>query len=332
MATAVLALAAAYLAYSPTARATLRTLVSVLVVPPLFIVVALTLSVALGIVALLVAAARAERKSPSVPFATLQKAATRPLSFTTPAQWKGILAAMEREAGGAGGAGSTISPALSTTEHGVTAALAEAASSGISLPLAAASRAPVPGLDTPAVAAHLDSILGLIRTTFILPWYSKISPSGAFPDAVEGIIRHALGAATRRAEDVDWPDLLTARILPIVTGHLQHFRSIEHLSAAPSSPEKGLPLPLPVHAHPALTPRNVAPDADLPAIEAHLRGHIERALAVLLPQKERTAVVEIMVREIVLGAVIMPLFNMLCDSDFWNRQISEQGAKLLHER
>jgi sorting nexin-25 len=34
----------------------------------------------------------------------------------------------------------------------------------------------------------------------------------------------------------------------------------------------------------------------------------------------------------VLGAIIMPVFNMLCDSDFWNRQVSEQGAKLLHER
>jgi sorting nexin-25 len=182
------------------------------------------------------------------------------------------------------------------------------------------------------VAARLDAILGLIRSFYILPWYAKISPSRAFPDAVEGIIRHALGAATKQAEDVDWPSLVTARILPLVTEHLQHFRSVEHLAAAPSSPEKGLPLPLPAHAHPALTPRNVSPDADIPAIEAHLRGHVQRALLALLPEKERTDVVGIMVREIVLGAIIMPVFNMLCDSDFWNRQVSEQGAKLLHER
>jgi hypothetical protein len=26
------------------------------------------------------------------------------------------------------------------------------------------------------------------------------------------------------------------------------------------------------------------------------------------------------------------VFNMLCDSDFWNRQIDEQGGKYLHQR
>ncbi|KLT41918.1 hypothetical protein CC85DRAFT_292390 [Cutaneotrichosporon oleaginosum] len=234
---------------------------------------------------------------------------------------------MEREAGGAGGAGSITAAAA------VSDALAEAAAASLPYPpLAAVSRAAVPGFEDPAVATRLDAILGLIRTFYVLPWYTKISPSRAFPDAVEGIIRHALGTAIQQAEAVDWPSLVTARIVPRVTEHLQHFRSVEHLAAAPSSPEKGLPLPLPTHAHSALTPRNVSPDADVAAIEGHLRGHIQRALSVILPETERTDVVRIMVREIVLGAIAMPIFHMLCDPDFWNRQISEHGAKLLHER
>ncbi|BEJ14621.1 hypothetical protein CspHIS471_0403880 [Cutaneotrichosporon sp. HIS471] len=297
-----------------------RNLVRLIVLPPLLGAFALTI----GIAALLVAAGRAEARSPPTPFSTLQCAATRPLAFTTPARWKELIAGMESEAGGAG---SRLRAA------GVSDALAEAAAAPLpQSPLAAASRTAVPGFEAPAVAARLDAILGLIRTFYVLPWYTKISPSRAFPDAVESIIRHALGSATKQAEDVDWPSLVTARVLPLVTEHFQHFRSVEHLAAPPSRPDKGLPLPLPTHAHPALTPRNVSPDADIPAIEAHLRGHVQRALLVLLPEKERTDVVAIMVREIVLGAIIMPVFNMLCDSDFWNRQISEQGAKLLHER
>ncbi|BEI83708.1 hypothetical protein CcaverHIS002_0403120 [Cutaneotrichosporon cavernicola] len=313
----VLALA---LGASATLSPIARNLVRLIVLPPLLGAFALTI----GIAALLVAAGRAEARSPPTPFSSLQHAATRPLAFTTPTRWKEFIAGMESEAGGAG---SRLRAA------GVSDALAEAASAPLpQSPLAAASRTAVPGFETPAVAARLDAILGLIRTFYVLPWYTKISPSRAFPDAVESIIRHALGSAAKQAQDVDWPSVVTARVLPLVTEHFQHFRSVEHLAAPPSSPDKGLPLPLPTHAHPALTPRNVSPDADIPAIEAHLRGHVQRALLVLLPEKERTDVVAIMVREIVLGAIIMPVFNMLCDSDFWNRQISEQGAKLLHER
>jgi hypothetical protein len=39
-----------------------------------------------------------------------------------------------------------------------------------------------------------------------------------------------------------------------------------------------------------------------------------------------------MVREVILGTVMMPVFDMLCDSDFWNRQIDEKGGQYLHEQ
>jgi hypothetical protein len=29
---------------------------------------------------------------------------------------------------------------------------------------------------------------------------------------------------------------------------------------------------------------------------------------------------------------LMPVFDMLCDSDFWNRQIDERGGRYLHEQ
>lgn len=59
---------------------------------------------------------------------------------------------------------------------------------------------------------------------------------------------------------------------------------------------------------------------------------MEKLVGVLLPEKERTEVVLVIVREIVLGAIIMPVFAMLSDPDFWNRQIVEQGGKYIHEK
>lgn len=230
--------------------------------------------------------------------AARQRAAVRPLAFTSPAAWARVQQRARDEAAGV-----------------VFAA--------------------VHGLDDPTVAARLDAVLGLIRQSFILPWYSRISPSPAFPDSIEATIRFALGEVGRSAEAVDWPTVVVSRILPIVTEHFQHYRSIEHLSSsiAGASTTTSLPLPLPRVSHPALAPlRNSAPETNLPSIEEHFRDHVTRALKVLLPAKEQTEVVNIIVREVVLGAVLMPVFSMLCDSDFWNRQINEQGGRYLREK
>jgi sorting nexin-25 len=59
---------------------------------------------------------------------------------------------------------------------------------------------------------------------------------------------------------------------------------------------------------------------------------LERALESALPENDRSEVVKTMVREVMLGAVMMPVFDMLCDSDFWNRQIDEKGGQYLHEQ
>jgi sorting nexin-25 len=190
------------------------------------------------------------------------------------------------------------------------------------------------GLEGPKVSSRLDQLLSLIRGSFILPWYMKISPSRAFPDAVECNVRHALGQVGRRAEVVDWPNLVVYRILPIVTEHFQHYRSIEHLSASiTATPSSSLPLPLPRSPHAALNARNrISAESNIPAIEDHFRATVARILADVLPASEQSEVVSTIVREIVLGAILLPVFNMLCDSDFWNRQIDEQGGKYLYER
>lgn len=196
-------------------------------------------------------------------------------------------------------------------------------------------RIPVRYISSPGLTKRLDSLFDLIKSHFILPWHERISPSPAFPNAVELLIRQSMSKVIERGEAVDWPDLMVASIVPRLTDHLQHFRSIEHLSSTSASPapHTSLPLPLPRKAHPALANASHAKGSGLsPNIEAHLRDLVKRLLSHALPEQERTEVVYIVVTEVVLGTVMVPIFEMLCDSDFWNRQIDDEGGKYLREQ
>lgn len=187
----------------------------------------------------------------------------------------------------------------------------------------------------PHLAARIDAIFGLVKGSFIIPWYSRISPSSAFPNAVEVLVRQTVANVISQGGEVDWSALVVSKVVPILETHLQHFRSVEHLSSSSltPSPNPALPLPLPARAHPALSAQShLGAGSSSPAIEAHLRGLLERALESALPESDRSEVVKTMVREVILGTVMMPMFDMLCDSDFWNRQIDEKGGQYLHEQ
>nr|XP_019014818.1 uncharacterized protein I206_00904 [Kwoniella pini CBS 10737]OCF53599.1 hypothetical protein I206_00904 [Kwoniella pini CBS 10737] len=182
--------------------------------------------------------------------------------------------------------------------------------------------------------SRVDSFLRLINLHFILPWYGRISPSPAFPHAVETLIRHFMTDVTRRAENVDWPDRMVMKVVPIISDHFQHYRSIEHLASTSSvpTPNPALPLPLPHNAHPALSSHLHTTSGIPSSIESHLRHRLARILEYALPEAAQSEVVLTIVREIVLGAVLLPIFDILCEPDFWNRQIDEKGGRYLHEQ
>jgi sorting nexin-25 len=194
---------------------------------------------------------------------------------------------------------------------------------------------PIRSMSSPGLIERLNTLFDLIKIHFILPWHDRISPSPAFPNAVELLIRQSMSKVIERGEGVDWPDLMVARIVPRLTDHLEHFRSIEHFSSTSAAPaiHTSLPLPLPRKAHPALADAAHARAAGLsPNIEAHLRSLVKRLLLHVLPEPEQTEVVSTVVTEVVLGSVLLPVFEMLCDSDFWNRQIDDKGGKYLREQ
>lgn len=184
------------------------------------------------------------------------------------------------------------------------------------------------------VKTALDRLLQLIQRHFILPWYTRISTSPAFPNGTDTLIRHAIANLIHQGENVDWSSLLVSRLVPIIKDHLQHYRNIEHLASTTSANSRtALPLPLPAKSHPALSTQNHTTISGVPPlVEAHLRAQTELILAHILPEADRSEVVCLLVRELLLGAVLLPVYEMLCDPDFWNRQIDDRGGRYLHEQ
>ncbi|RXK40287.1 hypothetical protein M231_02401 [Tremella mesenterica] len=174
---------------------------------------------------------------------------------------------------------------------------------------------------------RLDRILNLITQTFILPWYTRISPSPIFPQAVQTLVRSIIIDLATRSNDVDWSTILVSKIIPIITDHMHHYRSVEHLSS------RSLPLPLPKGAHRALALQpELTGETTTVNVEEYLRGVVIRVLECVLPPEEKTEVVKTMAREIVLCSILMPVLDMLSEPDFWNRQIDEKGGQYLHEQ
>jgi sorting nexin-25 len=192
---------------------------------------------------------------------------------------------------------------------------------------------PIHLASTEAVKSRLEAIFKHIRDSFIDPWYSRLSPSAAFPNAVEVFMRQALADVIKRSDNVDWPALLVSRIVPLIRDHIHHYRTVEHLSSTSPSAKSALPLPLPAQGHRALSHAAHVPTI-FPStqIEAYFRDLLDKVVHEIVPESDRSPVVLIMAREILLGSVLMPVFEMLCDSDFWNRQIDERGGRYLHEQ
>ena len=205
------------------------------------------------------------------------------------------------------------------------------------------SRLPLPSAP-PAVSSSLDELFDLILRDFVIKWYSSISDSPAFPNAVERTIRETLGSVVERVGAVDWSDLLVGQILPLVTDHVDAFRTAEQalrgqdlrteltesdeldlfLASRYASETKSGKL------HQAV---DVASPNSRPAEEAWLSRLIGRVLPLILPEHEvESAAVKTIVREIVACAVLLPVIEMLSDPDFWNRMIDDKVSAVPCER
>lgn len=202
---------------------------------------------------------------------------------------------------------------------------------------------PLTPLFTSTFHHTLLQFISNVKTDFVLPWYSRISPSSTFPDALERSILHCVDQAARKLSPVDAAELCATRILPNVTKHFDEYRKLEHLlhstergSITAASPSRLGSTPSTAvsaatilqahhqHLHPALPA--TALSNPMPSVEAHLRTRVvEPLLRVLLPEEDaQSPAVLAIVREIITCSILMPLVDILAEPDFWNQLIDDK--------
>jgi sorting nexin-25 len=194
--------------------------------------------------------------------------------------------------------------------------------------------------ESPKVATALDEILEYIIRDFIRAWYSSISRNPVFTDEVDQVIRCALLRVRDRLQRLDLAEVLTTRLVPIMTAHFRAFydaersvrgrklnRSVtetEELDLAIASKYKEGKL------HPAAS---LAFSDTKTAQQDYLRRTMSRILPLVLPEKMLASrAVSTLAREITSCAVMFPVMQMLSDPDTWNQLMENYGRTMLQDR
>lgn len=193
---------------------------------------------------------------------------------------------------------------------------------------------------SPSISTALDDVLDLITRDFIWSWYSKISPNPVFRNEVDKAIRCALENLRDRLFEVDLPEVLTTRLVPLLTAHFRDFNEAERavrgrkLNRSVTESEE---LDLAIAAkykegkiHPAAT----LAYSDLKLTQQdYLRQLTTKLLPEILPGNVlNSRAVSTLIREIVSCAVLFPLLQILSDPDTWNQLMENVGRNMLQDR
>ncbi|KAG8733699.1 Intermediate filament protein [Ceratobasidium sp. 414] len=264
--------------------------ITLLLLSPLLLVVGFLVLVCSG----LIAAAFAEWLRPQKIRTSNLRAASRSLTFATPAAWQANLTRIQWSAQEDLPPIKQFSPETSTLAH---------------------------------------EILNLIVRDFVLVWYSKLSDSPAFPNALRRTIHESLQNVLTRATQLDISTLVVRRVLPKITAHVEKFRQSEEALRGAAierrlSDSDELDILLASRyigkgkLHPAVA--NLSSLATRPSEDLYLRNLFDKVLPLILPQAEaQSRSVCIVAREIIGCAILRPIIDMLADPDFWNQAIDK---------
>ncbi|KDN52277.1 hypothetical protein K437DRAFT_220920 [Tilletiaria anomala UBC 951] len=222
------------------------------------------------------------------------------------------------------------------------------------------------------VSAAGDELIRLILRDFVRKWHDPLAngegeartlahspgpqnaagetPGLSFPRAVEITIRHTIALLIAKAQSMDVPHLAMARILPLVTAHVEEYRKAElsllgdSWAARRSGPSVSASVAdldvqddlfvagkyLHGRLHSAVG--SLSNPSSKATEQNHLRHMVERALRALLPQKERDSrAVLVTVRELVACTVMQPIVDLISDPDFFNQLLIQKAGAALEE-
>ncbi|KAI1059166.1 hypothetical protein LB507_003824 [Fusarium sp. FIESC RH6] len=194
--------------------------------------------------------------------------------------------------------------------------------------------------ESPRVAKAIDDLLGLIIRDFVSSWYSNISRNPAFTNQVDKAVRDALLSLCDILRDKDLADLLTSRLVPLLTAHFRDFYEAEKsvrgkkLNRSVTESEE---LDLAIASkfrdgrlHPAASLS--FPDTKM-VQQDYLRSLVAKIVPQILPENMLSSrAVSIIIREIVSCAVLFPVVQLLAEPDTWNQLMENMGRSMLQDR
>ncbi|KAG9253730.1 PXA domain-containing protein [Emericellopsis atlantica] len=194
--------------------------------------------------------------------------------------------------------------------------------------------------ESPKVSKSIEHVLDLVTRDFIQSWYGHISPNPTFPNEVNKAIRHALLSLQASIRDKDLAELITSRIVPILTTHFRDFYDAEKAvrgrklnRSVTESEELDLAIASKYRdgrLHPAASLS--FPDTKM-VQQDHLRTLVAKVVPAILPDYMLSSrAVLTLIREIVGCAVLFPVFQMLSDPDTWNQIMENYGRSMLQDR
>ena len=195
-------------------------------------------------------------------------------------------------------------------------------------------------LGSPRVARAVDGLLDLILRDFVRTWYSHISPNPVFPNEVDRAARLALASLLEPLRQHDLADVVTSRLVPILTAHFRDFYDAERsvrgrkLNRSVTESEE---LDLAIASkfrdgrlHPAASLS--FPDTKM-VQQDYVRSLVARIMPKVLPKKMISSrAVATLIREIVGCAVLSPILQLLSDPDTWNQLMENYGRSMLQDR
>ncbi|KAI1880707.1 hypothetical protein JX265_000947 [Neoarthrinium moseri] len=194
--------------------------------------------------------------------------------------------------------------------------------------------------DSRKVSHALDQLLRLILRDFVLSWYGHISKNPVFANEVDKTTRIALANIRDRLLDVDLVEVITSRIVPILTAHFRDFNDAERVvrgrklnRSVTESEELDLAIAA-KYRDGKLHPAASLAYSDIKLVQQdHLRKTVAGILPKILPDNIlNSRAVSNIIREIVGCAVLFPVTTLLCDPDLWNQLIENYGRSMLQDR
>ncbi|KAL6923199.1 hypothetical protein FSST1_000473 [Fusarium sambucinum] len=194
--------------------------------------------------------------------------------------------------------------------------------------------------ESPRVSKAIDDLLGLIIRDFVSSWYSNISRNPTFTNQVDKAVREALLSLCDILRDKDLADLLTSRLVPLLTAHFRDFYEAEKsvrgkkLNRSVTESEE---LDLAIASkfrdgrlHPAASLS--FPDTKM-VQQDYLRSLVAKIMPQILPENMLSSrAVSIIIREIVGCAVLFPVIQLLSEPDTWNQLMENMGRSMLQDR